>query len=164
MRPQYVFDVNTSGTAYALEVVRLANVKKVIFSSPSPVYVNNLSIPLLESETVSPDLIYAISKIQVEQIYHAYAKNYGIDIGICRFFNVYGPHQVFKRTLPPYTSYIARELVANRVPKLFDRTDVKGDYIHVSDVINLLVMMIKHQESMNGQTHNILSGQAFSVP
>ena len=163
-QPQYAFDVNTSGTANVLEAARLADVKRVIFSSTSAVYENNESNPFLESDAVSPDLIYAVSKIQAEQICQAYVKNYAMDIAICRFFNVYGPHQDFKRTSPPFTSYIARELAANRSPRLFNQTDVKRDYIHVADVISLLIGMIEYAQPMDGQIYNICSGQAFSVP
>lgn len=163
-RPQYALDVNTSGTANVLEASRLANVKKILFSSTSAVYENNSTLPFLETDIVCPDLIYSLSKWQAEQICHAYMKNYKLDIGICRFFNVYGPHQDFKRASPPFTSYLARELAANRVPTLFNKTDVKRDYIHVGDVISLLIKMIESENSMQANTYNICTGEGYSVP
>lgn len=163
-RPQYALDVNTSGTANVLEASRLNNVSKVIFSSTSAVYENNTSLPFYESDVVSPDLIYSTSKFQAEQLCHSYSRNYGLNIGICRFFNVYGPHQDFKRSSPPFTSYIARELAANRSPMLFNKTQVKRDYIHVNDVISLLIKMIEYKNPMHSKVYNICTGQGYSVP
>jgi nucleoside-diphosphate-sugar epimerase len=163
-RPQYAIDVNTSGTANILEAARLANVKKVLFSSTSAVYENNLTSPFTETDIVCPDLIYSMSKWQAEQICSAYEKNYDLNIGICRFFNVYGPHQDFKRASPPFTSYLARELAADRVPTLFNKTSVKRDYIHVDDVISLLIKMIEYKDSMRANIYNICTGNGYSVP
>jgi len=163
-RPQYALDVNTSGTANVLEASRLANVKKVLFSSTSAVYENNSTSPFRESDLVCPDLIYSSSKWQAEQICLTYEKNYSLNVGICRFFNIYGPHQDFKRASPPFTSYLARELAANRVPTLFNKTDVKRDYIHVDDVIALLIKMIEYANPMHANIYNICTGNGYSVP
>ena len=109
--PYKAFDVNTSGVANVLNACRNSEVKKIIFASTSAVYENNCHNDYhKETDIVCPNLIYATSKYCAEQICKSYAQNYDMDIIICRFFNVFGPHQDFRRKYPPFTSYIIKML------------------------------------------------------
>ncbi len=117
--PSYAIDVNVAGTANVLEIARRANVQRVIFSSTSAVYENNVNFPSSEDQQVSPDLVYAVSKLQAETLCRSYIQNYGLEIAITRYYNVYGPHQDFKRKSPPMTGYIIKELMNNRRPRLY---------------------------------------------
>jgi nucleoside-diphosphate-sugar epimerase len=58
----------------------------------------------------------------------AYNTNYGMDIIIVRFFNIYGSHQDFKRFSPPFMSYLA--------------TTALRDYVFSADLIALLETML----------------------
>jgi nucleoside-diphosphate-sugar epimerase len=161
--PMFGYDVNTSGTANVLEAARRAGVRRVIFSSTSAVYECNTNPKLCESDPVSPNLVYAMTKLASEALCKAFAENYGMDILIPRFFNVYGPHQDFRRTSPPFTSYVARELCANRVPVLYNKSDARRDYVHMDDVIRLLVQMIDAPKKYSAEVFNVASGKGFSV-
>ncbi|KAJ3159868.1 hypothetical protein HK101_001002 [Irineochytrium annulatum] len=163
-KPQFAYDVNVSGTANVLEYARRANVRRVIFSSTSAVYEMTKSEIQKEDEQADPNLIYSMTKHAAEDVCRAYSKNYGVDIIVARFFNVYGPHQDFKRTSPPFTSYISRELAAGRQPTLFNKSDAKRDYIHVDDVIALLVAMMKNDSHFSSEVFNIGSGKSYSTP
>ncbi len=162
--PQFAFDVNTSGTANVLEAVRRVGVRRVIFSSTSAVYECNVGPLHKESDPVSPNLVYSTTKLAAERVCRNYALNYGMDIVIARFFNVYGPHQDFRRKSPPFTSYIARELHAERTPILFNQSNARRDYVHAKDVIRLLIKMIESEESYSAEVFNVGSGQGYSVP
>jgi len=162
--PQFAYDVNTSGTANVLEAARKVGVKRVLFSSTSAVYECSENEIQKESDPVNPNLVYASTKLAAERICKSYAKNYGMDIIIVRFYNVYGPHQDFRRKSPPFTSYIARELVAGRAPILFNKSPAKRDYVHSFDVIRLLVKMIKSEKRYSGEIYNVASGKGYSVP
>lgn len=163
--PQHAFDVNTSGTANVLEAARRAGVRRVIFSSTSAVYERSPGAIHAETDPVQPDLIYAQTKLAAEQICRAYALNNDLDVIVARFFNVYGPHQDFKRKSPPFTSYLAREYVHRRVPVLFNNSrEARRDYVHSSDVIALLLKMIQSGERYRADIFNIGSGSAYSVP
>lgn len=161
--PQLAYDVNTSGTANVLESARKSGVKRVLFASTSAVYECNKDDIQKENEAVSPNLIYASTKLAAERICDSYAKNYGLDIIVMRFFNVYGPHQDFRRKSPPFTSYIARELLAGRAPVLFNNTSAKRDYIHTSDLMRLLMKMINAQKHYSAEVFNVATGKGYSV-
>lgn len=162
--PQHAYDINTAGTANVLEAARLEGVSRVIVSSTSAVYECSAGDVHAEDDPISPNLVYAMTKQAAESTCKAYSANYGLDIIIARFFNVYGPHQDFKRKSPPFTSYIARELASGRSPVLFNESDAKRDYVHSTDVIQLLRQMGEAPGNFHADVFNVGAGKGYSVP
>lgn len=162
--PGEAYDVNVGAVANVLEASRRAGVKRVIFSSTSAVYEKTNGERFLETDPICPDLTYASSKAAAEQVCDGFAVNYGMDIAICRFFNVYGPHQDVTRTSPPFTSYVARELVMDRTPILFNDSDARRDYVHCDDVVDLLTRMMLADGRFSADRFNVCSGSGHSVP
>jgi nucleoside-diphosphate-sugar epimerase len=163
--PREAYEVNVAGTGAVLEAARRAGVRRVIFSSTSAVYERTKGTPLREEAAIAPDLVYACTKQSAEVLCRAYALNYGIDIVVCRFFNVFGPHQDILRTSPPFTSYVARELAHDRAPVLYnDRNDVKRDYVHVTDVVELLQRIMQAGGAFESEVFNVCGGVGHSVP
>lgn len=163
-QPGLAYDINVAGTANILEYARRAKVRRVIFSSTSAVYEGGGHQLHREDESLSPNLIYAMTKLACEEMCDGFAQNYGMDIIIPRFFNVYGPHQDFKRKSPPFTSYLARELTQGRTPILFNKSDAKRDYVHSEDLIALLLKMLDAEEKFAAERFNVGSGVGYSVP
>ena len=164
--PGTAFDVNVGGTVRVLDAARRARASRVIFASTSAVYENVVaSGPLAESDAAraQPDLVYAMTKAAAERACEGFAKTYGLDVIICRFFNVYGPHQDVLRTSPPLTGYIARELVAGRAPRLFNRSPARRDYIYSADLTDLMTLMISDARRFAADVFNVGSGEAFAV-
>ena len=163
-KPVKAFDVNTKGTVNVLNACRNTRVKKVIFASTSAVYENNPKEEIhKEIDPVCPNLIYATSKYCAEQVCKSYAQNYDMNIIICRFFNVFGPHQDFKRKYPPFTSFLIREALAGRVPTIYNTTDVKRDYIYVDDLMTYLYLMVTSVKHFRAEIFNLATGQAYAA-
>lgn len=162
--PYKAFDVNTAATANVLNAVRRSNVKRVIFASTSAIYENNPSDEVhKETDEVHPNLIYATTKYCSEQICKSFAQNYGMDIVICRFFNVFGPHQDFKRKYPPFTSFLIREALAGRKPTIYNTEDCKRDYIYVYDLMQYLYRMAMSNREYHADIFNLATGKAYSA-
>ena len=162
--PAKAFDVNTTGTVNVLNSCRETKVKKIIFASTSAVYENNPKDEIhKENDPVYPNLIYATTKYCAEQVCKSYAQNYGMDITICRFFNVFGPHQDFKRKYPPFTSYLIREALAGREPIIYNTTNVKRDYIYVEDLMMYLYLMGTTSKKYSAEIFNLATGNAYSA-
>lgn len=158
------FDVNVTGLVNVLNACRDSNVKRIIFSSTSAVYENNDFLePFNEEAIVRPNLVYSTTKYSAEQICKSFSQNYDMDIVICRFFNVYGPHQDFKRKYPPFTSYLIREIIENRKPVIYNTKDVKRDYIYVDDLMQYLYKMLNSKRKYNSDIFNLCSGHGFSA-
>lgn len=162
--PSKAFDVNTTGVANVLAACRKAGVKRFIFASTSATYENNPPESIMkESDVVIPNLVYSTSKLCGEKICQSFADNYDMDIIICRFFNVFGPHQDFKRKYPPFTSYLIREILANRIPTIYNLSDVARDYIYVEDLMEYLYRMIISNKKYSADIFNLATGQGYST-
>lgn len=160
--PYYAIEVNVAGTANVLEAARLNNVRRVIFASTSAIYENNTSFPLKESDEVHPHLIYSCSKQQGEILCKSFFKTYGLEVVIVRFFNVYGPHQDYKRVSPPLTSYLIKCFLQGKQPMLHSSGTQKRDYVYVDDLNRLNMLCMTHPEAP-GNIFNAASGNSYSV-
>jgi len=158
----YAYDVNLAGLVNVLEASRRYGVRRFIFSSTSAVYESNTRMPCREDDDVSPTLLYSLSKLHGEQLCHSFRKTYGMDIVILRFFNVYGPHQDFRRLSPPYTSYVVRELLNGRSPVLHSSGEQQRDYVYIEDLARLVEITLTHPHA-NGETFNVASNTSVSV-
>lgn len=164
VNPYKAFDVNTTAVANILNACRESNVQKVIFASTSAVYENNdTTHSFKETDIVQPNLIYATTKYSAEQICKAYAQNYGMNIIICRFFNVFGPHQDFKRKSPPLTSYLIREILNDKKPILYNSSDAKRDYIYIEDLMQYLYLIMQSSKTYSAEIFNLATGLGYSA-
>ena len=155
-------DVNVSGTANVLEACRVSNVKRVVFASTGAIYENNLEPPFREEDTVEPFLVYPTSKYQAEKLCETYEICYGMDIVRLRFFNVYGPHQDFKRKQPPFTGYLLKQFLNKESISVFSDGEQRRDYVHIDDLTNLIETCMTHENAKN-RVFNACSGNSYSV-
>jgi nucleoside-diphosphate-sugar epimerase len=80
-----------------LDEMRTKGVKKIFYSSSACMYPEHNQLdpdnPLLSEDSAypaNPDSEYGWEKLFSERLYLAYAKNYGIDVRIARFHNIFG--------------------------------------------------------------------------
>lgn len=81
-----------------LEAAKLAGVKKIFYSSSACMYpeYNQLDPdnPKCSEESAypaAPDSEYGWEKLFSERLYFAYQRNYGIEVKVARFHNIFGP-------------------------------------------------------------------------
>jgi len=160
--PMYAMDVNVSGTANVLEACRISNVERVVFASTGAIYENNLEPPFREEDAVEPFLVYPTSKYQAEKLCETYEICYGMDIVRLRFFNVYGPHQDFKRKQPPFTGYLLKQFLNKESISVFSDGEQRRDYVHIDDLTNLIEICMTHENAKN-RVFNACSGNSYSV-
>ena len=66
---------------------------RVVFASSSSVYGDAASYPTGEDTEPRPISPYGITKLGCEQLAYAYAKSFGLDAVLLRYFTFYGPRQ-----------------------------------------------------------------------
>ncbi|MEM2981366.1 MAG: NAD-dependent epimerase/dehydratase family protein [Thermoproteota archaeon] len=88
---------------WALESCRKFDIKRIFYSSSACVYPNYKQTdshvkPLKESDAypADPNEYYGWEKLYMEKMMEAYSKDYGLDVRIARFHNVYGPYGTYK--------------------------------------------------------------------
>ena len=150
------FDTNAKGTLCVLEKARKDDAK-VVFASSAAVYGNPAIFPTPENYGFHPFSCYGLSKVVGEQYCQMYREQYGLDIVITRFANVYGPrcHGVIQDFL-------------NKITKNPDKLEIIGtgqqcrDFIHVSDVVDALIK-IGAMTTVNGKVYNLGFGKTTSI-
>jgi len=83
------FDTNAKGTLCVLEKARKDDAK-LVFASSAAVYGNPSVFPTPEIYGFHPFSCYGLSKVVGEEYCQMYREQYGLDIVITRFANVYG--------------------------------------------------------------------------
>jgi UDP-glucose 4-epimerase len=158
--------VNVEGTSSVLGASAKFGVKRVIFASTSAVYENTKFNPngFNEREVCDPRLFYSLSKKMSEELCITFRENYGLDVVILRFFNVFGPKQDIHRKHPPVINYIVRELINGRSPVLHSDGSQTRDYVYISDVINLVTKTLDSDfDSSENYIFNVSSGKGISL-
>jgi len=140
---------------------------KLIIASTSEVYGNrpgNVALHEGLELHVSPGLNtrwnYSISKLADEALGLSYAREYGMDITVVRFFNVVGPNQTGKygMVIPRFV----RQAVANEPLSIFgDGSQVRA-FADVRDVVNILDMLAENPDS-KGEIVNVGSAREITI-
>ncbi len=154
--PLIDFETNAKGTLCVLEKARKDDAK-LVFASSAAVYGNPTQLPTSEEYGFHPFSCYGLSKVVGEEYCQMYREQYGLDIVVTRFANVYGLrcHGVIHDFL---------EKLAKNPNKLeiIGTGQQSRDLVHVSDVVELLVT-VGSLESANGQTYNVGLGKTTKI-
>ena len=90
--PARDLEQNTIATHKVLEAVRIAGVKKIIFSSTGSVYGEAQVVPTPEDAPFPiQTYLYGASKLACEGLIAAYSESFGIQAWIFRFVSILGP-------------------------------------------------------------------------
>ena len=128
--PVRTLDVNAIGTKNVLEACIKNKTKKIIFSSSSEIYGEPESVPIKETDRITPITTYGISKLMAEEYIKSYSKTYGIKYTIFRLFNVYGEEQANRWVVPEFVSKIIED---EEVTIHGDGHEIRA-FCHVSDI------------------------------
>jgi dTDP-L-rhamnose 4-epimerase len=118
-------------------------------------------VPTREDKIISPQSIYALSKLDQETMCLLFGRTYGVATVALRFFNVYGPRQALAN---PYTgvlaNFAARYLNGN-APIIFEDGLQKRDFVHVRDLARACVLALETPAA--DVALNIGSGNAYTI-
>jgi GDP-4-dehydro-6-deoxy-D-mannose reductase len=145
---------NLGGTIEALNYCKLKKAKLVYVSSY--LYGNPKKLPITESDKLSANNPYALTKKLAEESCQFYAENFGVPITILRPFNVYGAGQSDHFLIPSLIKQVKNQNeihVKDLVPK--------RDYLYIEDLTSAILKAIIYQT--NYDVFNIGSGISHSV-
>ena len=119
-------------------------------------------IPTPESKPVDPTSVYAVTKLDHEQLFLVTGAAYSIPTVALRYFNTYGPRQALSN---PYTGLLAivcSQLMNHNRPLVFEDGLQRRDFVHVSDVVRANILVL-NSNAANGRAYNVGSGRAATV-
>jgi UDP-glucose 4-epimerase len=158
--PSIDFWEGTYLTNNVLEAMRLSGVKKLFYTSGSGVYGD---VPNeLFNESYGPCLpisTYGASKLASEALICSYCHMFEFKANVFRFANVVGPNQ---------THGVGYDFI-NKLLENNSRLEILGDgsqdksYVHVSDIIDAMLMISEQQLSKNYNVFNVTSSDTVTV-
>ena len=103
---------------FMLEAARRSKVKRYLYTSSACVYPTyrqtNPELPGLKEEDAypaDPDNFYGWEKLYTEKLCEAYQRDYGMDIRVLRYHNIYGPEGTYKGGREKSPAAICRKIV-----------------------------------------------------
>lgn len=154
---------NIIGSINVFDAALNSGCNRVIFSETSAVY-ENCELPekgYNESQS-NPTTMYSTSKAAVALIAESYARTRGLKYTALRYFNIAGPIQDYKRTVPPLFAGVALRLLGGNNPIIFGDGTRRRDFIHVDDVNKFHIQCLTDERTIN-QTFNLGTGQHSSL-
>ncbi|MDG2172390.1 MAG: NAD-dependent epimerase/dehydratase family protein [Flavobacteriaceae bacterium] len=153
--PLTTFKTNVEGTINLLDWCKEKNVPLVYAGSSSThggVYKNP----------------YTFTKWQGEELCKLYSKVYSLQTAICRFYNVYGPHQLTEGEYCTVIGIFERQKNNGEVLTITGDGQQRRDFTHVDDIVDGLIKcgldLIKEDNSKaNGETFELGRGINYSI-
>ena len=123
--PTETFRVNVRGTEAVCEWARHNNVKVVYAGSSSKHH----------DPSQSP---YAMYKYLGEEVCKLYKKTYGLNVEICRFYNVYGPNEIIEGDWAAVIGIWRRQVRDGEKITIIGDGEQRRDFTHVVDICDFV--------------------------
>lgn len=123
-------------TSRVLEYFRETDIQKIIYTSSSSVYGNNIFCN--EYDEVNPLSLHAALKVSNEKLIEKYCTDRNIDYTITRIFNMYGEDDTF--------SIISKIIAAyknNTILPIVNNGNAIRDFIHINDVVDAYAQLLR---------------------
>jgi UDP-glucose 4-epimerase len=153
---------NATGTLLVLEAARRHGVKRVVYAGSSSAYGETPTLPKVETMPTAPLSPYAISKLSGEQYCQVYARVFGVETVVLRYFNVFGPRQ---DPASQYAAVIPRFVTAalsGRRPVIFGDGSQSRDFCFVENVVEANLLAAAAQGAP-GRVFNVACGEATDL-
>jgi nucleoside-diphosphate-sugar epimerase len=135
-----------------LEAVRLAGVKKIFYSSSACIYPeynqldpDNPKCSEASAYPAAPDSEYGWEKLFSERLYFAYQRNYGVDVRVARFHNIFGIEGTWtggKEKAPAAMCRKVAEADENGVIEVWGDGLQTRSFLYVDDCLDAVLRMM----------------------
>jgi UDP-glucose 4-epimerase len=160
-QPLLVHHYNATGTLKVLELARINQIPRVVFSSSAAVYGKPEKLPVTEETPVYPLSPYAASKLAAEMYLRAYHHTHGIESVILRYFNIYGPRQAYSEYSGFISIFINQALQG--VPVTIDGDGMQTrSLLYIDDIVEM-TRLAGESTNAAGEILNVSGAEAISV-
>jgi UDP-glucose 4-epimerase len=128
---------NYLGTMQVVEYARVAGVR-IVFVSSSAVYGDASSVPVKESNRLSPLSPYGVHKLCGEVLLEYCRQAQGMSAIAFRLFNVYGPRQDPASPYSGVISVFAKRVLAGKPVVVYGDGTQSRDFVFVSDAVRAI--------------------------
>lgn len=157
---EYVCDVH--GKVFPLERSH-SDLKNGDFELKCPLCNSDIAVTSTSEDAIlSPKSIYAITKLNQEQLTLVGCSSIGIDAIALRFQNVYGPGQSLKNPYTGILSIFSNRILSGQPINVFEDGLESRDFVYVDDVVESIILSLNSPKGTSG-SFNIGSGVRTSV-
>jgi len=133
-KPASTLEVGILGTMNILEWVReLENKPRMIFAGSSSVHSGKMKNP------------YTLSKVVADDLCLLYKKHFGVNVSICRFYNVYGPHQLTEGEYCTVVGIFERQYQEGVELTITGDGEQRRDFTHIDDIVDGLILTSENE-------------------
>ena len=153
-----------NATLNLLVAAHAAGVRRVVYAGSSSAYGDTPILPKVEQMLPNPISPYAVAKLAGEQYMRVFARVYGVETVVLRYFNVFGPHQ---DPASPYSGVLAlfcRKMLAGEQPTIHGDGEQSRDFTYIDNVVRAnLLAAAAPAEKASGRTMNIATGKRITL-
>ena len=143
--PANTLEVGILGTLNVLEWAKEVD-SRVIFAGSSSVHSGMMKNPYTFSKSVADDLCLL------------YKKHFGVDVSICRFYNVYGPHQLTEGKYCTVVGIFERQYKNGEPLTITGDGFQRRDFTHIDDIVDGMILTSENETCWDeielGRGHN----------
>ena len=151
-------------TLNVLMAARAAGVRRVIYAGSSSAYGESPTQPKHEGMVPNPISPYAVAKLAGEHYVRVFAKVYGLETVVLRYFNVFGPYQDPTSHYSGVLAIFCRKMLAGEQPTIYGDGGQSRDFTYIANVVHAnLLAAAAAAEKVSGQMMNAATGSRITL-
>lgn len=162
--PAATNDCCVNATLNLLVAARAAGVRRVIYAGSSSAYGDTPTLPKREEMLPNPLSPYAVAKLAGEHYMRSFARVYGLETVVLRYFNVFGPYQDPTSHYSGVLAIFCRKMLAGQQPTIYGDGEQSRDFTYIDNVVrgNLLAAAAP-AEKVAGRMMNLATGHRITL-
>jgi UDP-glucose 4-epimerase len=155
---------NVDVTVNLLEAARAAGVRRVIYAGSSSAYGDTPTLPKHEGMPEHPLSPYGVAKLAGEHYVRSFARVYGQETVVLRYFNVFGPYQDPASYYSGVLAVFCRKMLAGEQPTIYGDGEQSRDFTYIDNVVHANLLAAEAPaERVSGQVINAATGLRISL-
>lgn len=153
-----------TATLNLLVAAKAAGVRRVVYAGSSSAYGDTPTLPKHEEMLPNPISPYAVAKLAGEQYMRAFAKVYGMETVVLRYFNVFGPYQDPSSQYSGVLAVFCRKMLAGEQPGIYGDGEQSRDFTYIDNVVHAnLLAAAAPATRVSGQVMNTATGKRSTL-
>lgn len=153
-----------TATLNLLVAARAAGVRRVIYAGSSSAYGDTPTLPKHEGMLPNPISPYAVAKLAGEQYMRAFARVYGLETVVLRYFNVFGPYQDPTSHYSGVLAIFCRKMLAGERPTIYGNGEQSRDFTYIDNVVHAnLLAAAAPAATVSGEAMNTATGNRITL-
>ena len=151
-------------TLNLLVAARAAGVRRAVYAGSSSAYGESPTQPKREDMLPNPISPYAVAKLAGEHYMRVFAKVYGLETVVLRYFNVFGPYQDPTSHYSGVLAIFCRKMLAGEQPTIYGDGEQSRDFTFIENVVHAnLLAAAAPAEKVSGQMMNAATGASITL-